>query len=225
MSRSRRHVVALLASLAPIAVAAMIALATPASAALTVKSEFKNWVVSGSLTPKTLNQPIDLPPGSTFNGVTTLEIRESKVEGPVTGSLYVPPFKAMLNILGVPEAVGIKFVPVGGVAGSITPGNGPFQVVLSVPTKAVIDITSVGAIGAEVPVSCETVQPVTLNLATEENAFTLLFNGSTFTGTTTLPPVRCAGLTGLAEGVLLTSLMSGPENPYSITIAPPPPPA
>jgi hypothetical protein len=220
MSPSRRRAAAVLASLA--AIAATFALATSASA-FTESPVFHNWVVSGSLTPKKLDQPIALPPGSTFNGVATLNVMAgSKVEGPVTGTLYVPPFKAMLTILGVPEEVGIEFVPMNPVEGSITPGNGPFEVVLSVPTKAIVDITSLGAIGLEVPLSCETAERVTLNLATEENAFSLLAFGSTFTGTTTLPPVRCGGLTGLADGVLLTTLMSGPENPYSITLAPPP---
>jgi hypothetical protein len=49
----------------------------------------------------------------------------------------------------------------------------------------------------------------------------LLTVGPHFTGTTTIPPIRCDGLTGLAVGPVLTTVMSGPDNPYALNLAAP----
>lgn len=199
---------------------AILATAVPASA-LTLEKHFENWVVSGSLTPKKLNQAINLPAGSTFNGNTTLEVAEGKVSGPVTGNIFIPPFKAPVTLAGLKQNIGITFEPVGSIAGSVTPGTGAFNVILSVPTKANIKFTSLSVFGLDLPVSCQTVEPVTLNLSAELNAFELINSGSHFSGTATFPIVRCGGPLGFFEGPLLSGLFSGPENSYSITLAPP----
>ncbi len=57
-------------------------------------------------------------------------------------------------------------------------------------------------------------------LEAEEPASSLA-TGATFTGTTTLPSVKCqGGLLGGLFGVVMTSLFSGPNNPFEFTIEP-----
>src|ERR1700689_4779794 len=88
------------------AVVALSSAVTSASA-FTVDEPFTNWTVSGTLTIKKLNQSATLPAGSTFNGEAALEL--PAFEGPVTGSVFVPPFNTTLKILGFPSTVGLTF--------------------------------------------------------------------------------------------------------------------
>ena len=56
------------------------------------------------------------------------------------------------------------------------------------------------------------------NLTREE----LLTKGWSVAGTTTLPRFQCeGGFLGSLLGALLTALLSGPENPYSMSIRAP----
>jgi hypothetical protein len=239
MSRKTGRVVALGATLA--AVVAMSVAATPASARESIGAlnpEFKNWVVSGSLTPKLLNEPVNLPPGSTFNGAAHIEVFGiGELEGTVTGTVFVPPFNAKLKIVGtVPTEVGVTFTQVGLPEGTIasvprSECSGPngigigsnICVRMNVPTKAILGMTVEGILGIEPPPDkCETAEPVTFPLSTTLTLLELLAYGPHFTGTVTIPPIKCEGVEGVALGVALTAVMSGPDNPYSIAIAPPP---
>jgi hypothetical protein len=219
-------VVAILAATGAMAVAA-----APASA-IRVTPQFENWVVSGSLTASKSQQTVTLPEGSTFNGSGELFF-EGVIHGTFTGHVFVPPFNATLTlpILGTPTPVttGITFTQVGQTEGTIEPATGcgggeeaGACVTMAAPTKADVGFTVVGILGITVPLHCETSQPIELSLSQ-----TLLFHeittvGTHFTGTTTIPPIKCPGLQGLVLGPVLTTALSGPDNPYSISIAPPP---
>ncbi|HEY4812220.1 MAG TPA: hypothetical protein VIH71_14295 [Solirubrobacteraceae bacterium] len=61
---------------------------------------------------------------------------------------------------------------------------------------------------------------MTFSLKTTLTLGELLDVGPHFTGTTTIPPITCEGPSGLVLGTLITGLMSGPENPYELYIAP-----
>ena len=70
------------------------------------ESELKNWVLSGTLTPRKLGQAITLPAGSTFNG--SGEVNAETGAGSVTGNLLVPPFSAPLKLFGfLPASLGV----------------------------------------------------------------------------------------------------------------------
>ena len=93
---------------------------------------------------------------------------------------------------------------------------------VDVPTAANIGITAVGAFGlTPVPTHCETSAPVAFPLTTTLTIVELLEDGPHFAGTTTIPPIRCAGVEGVLLAPVLTELMSGPENPYALSIGPP----
>jgi hypothetical protein len=194
-------------------------------------TSFVNWAVSGTLTPKKLNEPVTLPKGSTFNGVADIStLSPTELSGTVKGTLYVPPFKTTLKLAGlIPSEVGVTFAEAGASEGtmSFAPASActgsPYAgqcATMSVTSKAIIGITVVGLLGIDVPTQCQTTEPVTFNLTTTLTLGELLDVGPHFTGTTTIPTISCEGLSGLALGTLITGLMSGPENQYALYIAP-----
>lgn len=210
-------------------VGAVSVLAASASA-ITIPYTFDNWAVWGSLTPKKLNEPVVLPKGSTFNGTSVLTTTATELSGTVSGTIFVPPFNATVKLGGVvPTTVGVTFTQVGPAEGSLAqtaPANcagshfGGLCVTLSVNTKADIGITETGLLGIDVPSECETSEPVPFSLSTTLPLSQLLDEGPAFKGTVTIPSIKCGGLSGVALGVLLTELMSGPENPYLLHIGP-----
>jgi len=231
-----------------VAVAALSVATTSASAQapVIVHLPFKNWVAAGTVTPKKLNEPITLPKGSTFNGEGAINLAGPKGEptftGTVDGTLYVPPFTAQMKILGLPENVGLKLEQAGEAEGTVTvapkgacgevSGDGSYCVTLTVPTKVNMEITMVGTeaerqlglisagLSASLTTSCATTEPITFDLVRTLTVKELLSPGPQFTGTTTFPPIQCTGLEGLALTPVLTTLISGPENPYALGIGP-----
>ncbi|HUB73925.1 MAG TPA: hypothetical protein VL979_07815 [Solirubrobacteraceae bacterium] len=222
--------VAVLAALLGAIVAASAMAAS--AAAITEPVSFTNWAVWGSLTPKKLNEPVELPQGSTFNGVAEVTSTATSLSGTISGSIYVPPFKAKLKLGGaLPTEVGVTFTQVGPSEGTIStvspsdcaePRFGTTCMNMSVESKADLGITATGLLGLEVRSECETSEPVVFHLSTDMPGEQLVLKlaGPHFTGTVTIPSITCKGLSGVAEGLLLTGLMSGPENPYSLKIGP-----
>lgn len=228
MSRKARRVLPAIV----LAATAAMAIAAASASAITVPYTFTNWAVSGSLTPKKLNEPVVLPKGSTFNGTSELTTggTSGEVSGPVSGTIFVPPFKATLKLLGaVPSTVGVTFTQVGAASGSVANAppadcagsrfSGPC-VTLSVTTRANIGLTDVGSGGLELPTNCVTSEPVSFSLSSTLPVAGLLREGPHFTGTVTIPNLTCEGLSGIVIGPALSALMSGPENPYSLKIGP-----
>jgi hypothetical protein len=228
MQRKTRRIATLVVGLLVVG-AMLVATASAAAAEIQIHYTFKNWSVWGSLTPKKLNEPITLPPESFFNGTGTLVSTESAISGTVTGSITVPPFNAALTVLGIPTSVGATFTEVGPAEGSIVQvpaaecaGShfGGTCVTLSVNTKVDVGITSLGIPGLiDIPTHCEITEPALLPLKTTLPLEQLLTEGSHFTGSTVIPPINC-GISGLLLSPLLTALMSGPENSYSLHIGP-----
>jgi hypothetical protein len=182
------------------------------------RAEYKNWILSGSLTPKKLGQAVKLPAGSTFNG--TSEVNGETGKGTLTGSISIPPFTASLKLLGmVPASLGLTLTQHGPFEGSIEKGE--TGEALAIPAKLGLGITSFGLFGLTVPTKCETVEPLSLALATSLTHEQLFKTGWQFMGTTTLPHVKCEGQFGPIVGALLSLLLAGPENQYALSFAPP----
>ena len=214
-----------------VAVTALCVVSLGVGSAFGFTIPFVNYAVSGTLTPKKLAQPVTLPRGSTFNGGAdfTALPPEPGWEATVSGKLAIPPFTAKLKLVGlIPTSVGLTFTEVGTSEGTITPAPeadcagaslpGPCAS-MDVTSKAVIGITEVGLLEIPVPVVCRTSQPVVFNLATHLTFQELAELGPHFAGTVTIPPIECDGLEGLLVAPLLSTLMSGPDNPYALTIA------
>ncbi len=224
------------------AIGAMCVAAAPASAIPTVNQKFENWVVTGSLTPKTLNEPVTLPKGSTFNGNATVTYTGDyeNIAGTAVGVVAVPSFNASLALLGiVPTDVGVSFQQVGKSEGTITPGEltpecpthtGPSQCVnFSVLSNVNVGITMLGtsveapgvSLGASTTTNCVTSEPISFHLSTQIPLVTLLVWGPEFTGTTTIPPLKCEGPEAILLAPVLSAVMSGPNNPYELVITRP----
>jgi len=180
------------------------------------KRGYKNWVVSGSLTDRKAGRTITLPTGSTFDG--SGEVNHETGAGLVTGSLAIPPFTATFKVSGHPIAVGFRLTQVGALAGSIMASEG--LEALTIPVKLNVAISEVRLEGLSIPLHCSSSEPVSLNLADTLDLEELLTERWQFSGTFLLPKVSCeGGSRGAAFGAVLTALLSGPENTYSLAIA------
>jgi IPT/TIG domain len=185
----------------------------------TVHGEFSNWVLSGALHIGKLNQDIVLPEGSSFNGTASINLETQS--GPLSGTITVPAFNAMVKILGFPAALGMEFTQAGSIEGSIAASTtipGDFN--LSLPVKANIGFSSITIFGLKIAAKCLTSEPLAFNLIDTLSLEELLSSGAQFMGATKFPTVKCEGTNGTLLSAILTSLFSGPSNPYSIMIAP-----
>jgi hypothetical protein len=201
MSRVRR---ALLGTAVALLAAAVVSV--PAASAADVVLPFTNYKVAGSLTVKKLNQSITLPPGSTFNGQANITQQK------LTGDVFIPEFTSTIRVLGIPTHVTTKLEQAQPVQGTVTV-DPDFTVHLRSTTTAVLRIKRLRLGLLSVPTTCRTAEPLVLTLNYDGPlAFPLAFDG-----TTTIPRLTGCGLLGPTLGTLL----SGPGNPYHVTIAPP----
>lgn len=184
------------------------------------KTELKNWAVSGSLTDRRQNQPITLPAGSTFNG--SAEVSTQTGAGSVEGKLFFPAFSSPLKIFGLlPTTLGLTLTETGALKGVVTESE-PGKETLTLPANLNMGVTSVKILGLAIPTKCTTAEPIALNLTTTLTREELLSKGWSFTGTTTLPKFKCeGGFLGSLFGLVLSTLLSGPENPYAIKVTAP----
>jgi hypothetical protein len=185
-------------------------------------TEFANLAFSGSLTDARIGQPITLPGGATFNG--SGEFNSATGTGSVDGSLSVPPFTASLKLFGLASVnLGLTLTQVGAIEGTVARSEAvPGDEALSVPVKLSLGVTSLSLLGLKLPTACSSVEPLSFNLTDNLTSEELLHPGWSFTGTTTVPKVRCAGgLLGDLFGDVLTHLLSGAGNPYALTIRAP----
>jgi len=199
-----------------------------------------NSTVTGSLTPKALGQAIKFPEHEiinpetekgevvgegTFKGEAVIEEGASGITGTVKGVTVIPPFTASITLLGIPTKVGTSFTQVGETSGTIastetaTCSAAEGCVELSVPLESNLGVTSVGLLGITLPTKCETVTPGKFALATALTLGELIGVGAHFSGSTTIPKVKCGGILGALEAPLLNSLLSGPAT-YTINIVP-----
>lgn len=174
---------------------------------------FHEWVLKGFVHDKKLGENITLPAGCKFNGHAT-------VPGPLEANTSCPAFSDTVKILGLlPSTIGLEIKESEPIHGTITPA-GAGELKLTGTAKDNIFITSISLFGLKIPTSCKTVSPVIFPLESTAPA-SALATGTTFTGETTLPNVSCSGgLLGALFGPVLSTLMSGPNNPFSLTVEP-----
>src|SRR5215217_4369111 len=192
--------------------AALAAVGAAVPAAQAAEVPFPGWTVKGDLTVAKLNQKVTLPPGSRFDGVLDTTTQQ------LTGHVVVPRFTTRFTVLGVPADATLELVEAGGeaevVLGGTTRIDGQSAFVINIRrlSSPLLPLNLVGG-------SCRTSAPVVLPLHYEGPPD--FVNGFKFTGVTTIPSLTGCGL----ATPLLNLLMAGPNNPFSISIAPPPPAA
>jgi len=187
-----------------VALLAALVVAAPASAA-DVVLPFTNYKVGGTIGLAKLGQNVTLPAGSVFNG--TADVTTGQLAGHVT----VPEFTAPIKVLGIPTRATLRLVEAQPAQGTFSLGAGG-TVTVRGSTSAVIQIRKLALGLLSVPTTCRTAAPVVLGLNT-----TGPISALTFDGVTTVP-----WLTGCGPlGPTLSILLSGPNNPYHLTLAPP----
>lgn len=201
MSRVRKAVLFLV-----LALAAVCAIAVPTASAADTVVPFTNYQVGGSLTVKKLNQSINLPAGSTFNGSANL------TQGTLSGHVAIPEFTSTIRVLGVPTQVTTQLTEAQPVQGTVKL-DPDFTTHIRSTTSAILHIRKLRLGLLSVPTTCRTAEPIVLTMNYDGPfAFPIAFNG-----TTTIPRLTGCGLLGPTLGTLL----SGPDNPYHVTLAPP----
>jgi hypothetical protein len=184
-----------------------------------VREEFKNWVLSGALHDRKLNQAITLPEGSRFNGMASIDLET--MSGPLSGTISVPAFTTPVKIFGFPATIAMELAQAGSIEGSIEASRsivGDFS--LSLPVKANLGFSSINIFGLKIPTKCLTAEPLAFNLLDTLSLEELTSLGANFTGTTNFPAVKCEGTSGALDSSVLSSLFSGPSNSYSLMLAP-----
>ena len=190
--------------------AALAAVGAAVPAAQAAEVPFPGWTVKGDLTVAKLNQKVTLPPGSRFDGVLDTTTQQ------LTGHVVVPRFTTRFTVLGVPADATLELVEAGPstakvVLGGTTTIDGQSAFVINIRrlSSPLLPLNLVGG-------SCRTSAPVVLPLHYKGPPD--FVNGFKFTGVTTIPSLTGCGL----ATPLLNLLMAGPNNPFNITIAPPP---
>jgi hypothetical protein len=201
MSLAQRAVLALAG-----AVTAACVVSAPAASAADVVLPFNNYRVGGSLTVKKLNQSIALPAGSTFNGSANV------TQGTLSGHVSIPTFTSTIRVLAVPTQVTTQLVEAQPVEGTVKL-DPDFTTHIRSTTSAILYIRKLRLGLLSVPTTCRTSSPIKLTL-NYDGPFSFPIN---FGGTTTIPSLTGCGLLGPTLGLLL----SGPGNPYHITLSPP----
>lgn len=193
-------------ALSAVAILLCAALVAAGPAAADAVLPLQNYAVGGSLGLAKLRQNVNLPPGSTFNGSADI------TTGQLTGHVSIPTFTATIRVLGIPTQATLQLV-------EAQPAQGTFKInadgtiTVASSTSSTIYIRRLGLGLISVPSTCRTSAPVVLTL----NGTGTLAGGFAFDGTTTIPPLTGCGLLGPT----LSLLLSGPGNPYHITLAPP----
>jgi pimeloyl-ACP methyl ester carboxylesterase len=170
------------------------------------------WQLKGTVTEKKSGIAIEVPSGSTLSAEGDL------TNETLTAQLSIPPINQTVSILGIPIKIKGALTPTGTITGKVSLTNSG---VLS--QSAVGDANMlVGSVGVgffQVPIGCKTTEPIALPLSISEPVNALETGGFGINTEVTVPEFGGCGL----FGPVLSSLMSGPNNPISITASPPPP--
>lgn len=208
MSKLKTRLAVLVASLFAVAV-----IAAPAAQANHVQNfiiPLNNWQVGGSLGVKKLNQNIQLPPGSVFNGGITGQLT-------VAGHTTIPDFTTTIKLLGLlPNHISLSIKETTPTTGTVKANpDGTTTTKVTVSNDIRIKSLRVGALPVPVGSNCHTSSPVVLNL--EDTGALDVFKGFAFEGIYTIPKLTGCGL----MTPTLNLLMAGPNNPFTATLKPP----
>lgn len=186
------------------------------------KAEYKSWTLSGSLNDKRLGAAITLPEGSAFNGAGEVNVETGA--GAVKGNVSIPPFTSSFKLLGlIPGSLGLTLSEAAELTGTVAKSEtSPGKETLLLPARLKLGISSIKLLGLSIPTKCATTEPLALDLTETLSDEELLHTGWSFAGSAAVPKIKCeGGLLGSLFGVVLSGLLSGPENSYAIKVTPP----
>jgi hypothetical protein len=158
-----------------------------------------------------LDQDVVLPGSSTFSSKADMTTQT------ITGDLSIPSFTTWLKIFHIPLTVKLSIVPTAPMSGTVTLDSAG-QLHVHGHALANIEVNGVGLSILRIPFGCETTAPVDFPIDFDGPISSLGDGQLTFAGTTTFPDMG-----GCPLSALFTTLMSGPGQTYSFTVAPPAP--
>jgi dienelactone hydrolase len=167
-----------------------------------------NWDVSGNVGLKTLGQTVPLPAGSKIKANANVTAKT------LTGALTFPAYKTPIKVIGLNLSIGLLIESAGNLTGSNSVDN---DGVLRISGKAPVNITVTNVLGLSWG-TCKTVSPVDFPVTFEGPVSALGNGGLQFSGTTTFPQIKGCFISGILSG-----LMSGPGNTFTLKVAPPAP--
>ena len=166
------------------------------------------WTLKGDIGLKTLGQTVSLPAGSTFSANADITAKTLK------GSLSIPDYKSTVKLLGINTTVGLRVTANGDTTGTTSvDNNGTLRITGQSPAD--ITVTSVWGIPFG---QCKTVSPVIFPLSFEGPVSALGSGALSFSGSTSFPQLK-----GCFISAILSGLMSGSGQTFTLNVAPPAP--
>lgn len=190
-----------LAGIAVVAAATVVASSGAASAGNTLTIRYP---VSGSSYISAPGATLPLGPGSLTSTVNL-------VTGKLTANIKLPDATGTFKELGlIPVTATAQLINDGPTTGTLNTSTGAVQTTSNITMRLV----SLSVAGINIPLgsSCETSQPVVVNLASQPG-FNVL-KGGVVSGTYTIPPFANCGLATL----LINLTLPGPNNTISLTL-------
>lgn len=168
------------------------------------------WNLDAELHLATLDQTVELPEDTTITGQANI------TDESLIADLYVPDFKAKLNIL-IQLTVGLSVEPVGQV---VTETKLSRDGMLSIDgsTQANVLINTAGFSWLPIPFNCQTVEPATFDLNYTGPISALGAGNIVFEGETEFAEIKCGWMSSL-----FNALVAGPGQTYNFRVVPPAP--
>lgn len=171
-----------------------------------------NWLLSGSVKLKTLNQTLALPDAARFNGTTNLTTQK------LNGQAAIPPFNTIIDILGIKVRTKITMVPTGPVEGDVSlDDDGNLHLDGNAPM--ILRIESLQAVGITFGTNCRTERSLQISIKYDGPVSALGTGKLTSSTSGTIPPLVDCGV----YGPVLSSLVAATGNTFTLTEAPPAP--
>lgn len=171
-----------------------------------------NWLLSGTVKLKTLNQTLALPDASRFNGTTNLTTQK------LDGQASIPPFNTIIDIAGIKVRTKITLVPTGPIVGAVNlDDNGDLHLDGNAPM--ILRIESLQAVGITFGTNCRTERSLQISIKYDGPVSALGTGKLTSSTPGTIPPLVDCGV----YGPVLSSLVAATGNTFTLTERPPPP--
>lgn len=170
------------------------------------------WPLQATVDLATLGERVTMPEESSF--IADADITAQMLDG----DLHIPEFRAPISIIGLATDVDLMITPAGPTTGSVGLSN-EGRLSIQGEAQTTIKVKSAGFGWFQIPFGCETEEPVRFPLDFEGPVSDMGAGNMNFSGTTSFPPMTgCGFFNGL-----FSSLMSGPGQEFSFTVAPPAP--
>jgi len=171
-----------------------------------------DWALGGSMTLKKLGLSLAVP--STASITASADI----TSGQFSGAATIPPITDTIKILGIPLSTTVDLTLTGPLTGSVSLNPSTGVLSLSGSSSANVTIKSAGIGPFTIPLGCRTKSAVPLSVNISQPVGQLIGAKFSASGTTTFPQLTGCGILG----PILSLLVSGSGNPYTLTISEPP---